>query len=145
MAQPLIQPSNAGDEIQKLKQVAKIIYPNIYTKNEKFSELDAQDVKRELQYLPQIINLLEWALRNVNKLRAGYGDELRYYDDKTGNAIRVVLCEGRGSSAEVVPYPNENTIYILACEGPVVKVIRNVKRALKETLARYTKAQQILH
>ncbi|MEM0227058.1 MAG: hypothetical protein QXF46_09310 [Thermofilaceae archaeon] len=144
MAESMSQPPNAGDKIQKLKQVAQIIYPNIYAKSETFSELDAQDLESELQNLPQIINLLEWALKNINKLRAGYGDELRYYDDKTGNTIRVVLCEGRGSSAEVVPYVNENTIYILTCDAPVVKVIRNVKKALKETLARYIRAQQIL-
>ena len=92
MASPLNPaPQNAGDKIEKIKQIAKIIYPYIYANDEKFSETDAEDLARELQNLPKIINLLEWALRNVNKVEISASDELKFYDKKTGYALYITL------------------------------------------------------
>ena len=145
MASPLNPaPQNAGDKIEKIKQIAKIIYPYIYTNDEKFSETDAEDLARELQNLPKIINLLEWALRNVNKIEISDKDELKAYDKKTGYALYITLVAGRGAQTEVVTYADANAVYVLVFKAPVLKVIRRAKKALKDALKRYTKAQQML-
>ncbi|AFU91982.1 hypothetical protein STSV2_03 [Sulfolobus virus STSV2] len=146
MAAPLnpTPAANAGDKIEKIKQIAKIIYPYIYTSDNEFSETDAEDLERELQYLPKIINLLEWALKNVNKVEISASDELKFYDKKTGYALYITLAKGRGAQTEVVVYPDANTIYVLVFKAPVLKILKRAKKALEDALKRYTKAQQIL-
>ena len=137
-------PAGAGDKIEKIKQIAKIIYPYVYNNDNEFSELDAEDLARELQNLPKIINLLEWAIENVNKVEISASDELRAYDKKTGYALYITLVAGRGAQTEVVVYPDANAVYVLVFNAPVLKVMKRAKKALKDALARYTKAQQML-